>query len=400
MIIEHFPMALQAAIPILEKINAAGFEAYFVGGCVRDTLLDHQIHDVDLATSAYPQEVKMLFPHTADTGIEHGTVTIITDEQNYEITTFRTESGYQDYRRPQHVEFVRSLTEDLKRRDFTINALAMRTDGQVIDLFGGVQDLSQKKIKAVGQAAERFHEDALRMVRAVRFQAQLGFEIESQTKMGIQLNALLLKKIAVERIRDEWLKLMQGRAWQAGLTTMLQTKLYQYCPQLIAEDLNGLLKLPAVKLSSEKQVWTLVCWCLQFSEQRIKTVLKSWKTANDVQKIVLASVNLLNQAEVTAWNLYQASPGVVTNCLAILNLLGKTTLANELQQQYEQLPIKNVRELAVNGRDLMSELKMPAGPQLGQTLLWIQQQVVAQQLVNQKAVIINELKNRYAQRGR
>lgn len=135
--INHWPQPLKQALPVLQQIEAAGFEAYFVGGCVRDTLLEQPIHDVDLATSAYPEEIKQIFQHTIDTGIEHGTVTVVWQQQNYEITTFRTESGYQDFRRPDQVTFVRSLQDDLKRRDFTINALAVRSTGEIIDLFSG-----------------------------------------------------------------------------------------------------------------------------------------------------------------------------------------------------------------------------------------------------------------------
>ena len=168
MIIKHLPPIFEPARPVLQKIEDAGFEAYFVGGCVRDTILGDSIHDIDIATSAYPSEIKAIFNRTVDTGIEHGTVMILDHGTGYETTTFRTESGYQDYRRPDKVTFVRSLSEDLKRRDFTINALALKENGEVIDLFNGLDDLKHHLIKAVGDPNERFHEDALRMMRAVR----------------------------------------------------------------------------------------------------------------------------------------------------------------------------------------------------------------------------------------
>lgn len=147
--IENLPKIFMQAMPVLKKLEDAGFEAYFVGGSVRDLLLNRHIHDVDIATSAYPEEVKELFEKTIDTGIKHGTVTVLFNRESYEITTFRTESGYQDYRRPDHVTFVQNLDEDLKRRDFTINALAMNTDGEVIDLFNGLEDLKKRVIRAV-----------------------------------------------------------------------------------------------------------------------------------------------------------------------------------------------------------------------------------------------------------
>ena len=151
-----FDHQFKQALPIIDKIEEAGFEAYFVGGSVRDTLLNKPINDVDIATSAKPNEIKEIFPKTIDVGIEHGTVMVLWKDASYEITTFRTESTYQDFRRPDTVEFVRSLKEDLKRRDFTINALAMDRDGKIIDYFNGQKDLENNLIKAVGIPEERF----------------------------------------------------------------------------------------------------------------------------------------------------------------------------------------------------------------------------------------------------
>ena len=177
--IKKLPAIFEPARPVLQKIEEAGYEAYFVGGCVRDTILHDEIHDIDIATSAYPSEIKAIFNHTVDTGIEHGTVMILDHGTGYETTTFRTESGYQDYRRPDKVTFVRSLSEDLQRRDFTINALALREDGEVIDLFDGLEDLQKHLIKAVGNPNERFHEYYLRMMRAVRFASKIDFVIDN-----------------------------------------------------------------------------------------------------------------------------------------------------------------------------------------------------------------------------
>lgn len=209
--IETMPKEFLDAKPIIDTIEAAGFEAYFVGGSVRDTLLGLPIHDVDIATSAYPEEVKKLFKRTVDTGIEHGTVMILDHGNGYETTTFRTESGYQDYRRPDSVQFVRSLKEDLNRRDFTINALALRHDGTIVDYFDGLTDLNERRIRAVGNPEHRFNEDALRMMRAVRFASQLNFEIEPETVAAIQHHGPLLTKIAVERIHVEFVKMLLGQ---------------------------------------------------------------------------------------------------------------------------------------------------------------------------------------------
>ncbi len=200
----------EKALPILKKIERAGFEAYFVGGSVRDRLLDLPVNDVDIATSAHPHEIKEIFKRTVDVGIEHGTILVLTEDSEYEITTFRTESTYKDFRRPDSVTFVRSLTEDLKRRDFTVNAIAMDKEGQLTDPHKGLEDLEKGIIRAVGNPHERFNEDALRMMRAVRFAGQLNFEIEEETLKSIKDNAPLLEKIAIERIQIEFQKLLTG----------------------------------------------------------------------------------------------------------------------------------------------------------------------------------------------
>ena len=159
--LEKMPSEFQEALPVLEKIKEAGFEAYFVGGSVRDALLNRPIHDVDIASSAYPEEIKKIFPRTVDVGIEHGTVLVLEGQGEYEITTFRTEDVYVDYRRPSQVSFVRSLEEDLKRRDFTINALALDQNGEIVDLFNGLADMKNRTLRAVGVAAERFNDCSL-----------------------------------------------------------------------------------------------------------------------------------------------------------------------------------------------------------------------------------------------
>ena len=162
--LSYLPSEFQKALPILEKIKAAGFEAYFVGGSVRDALLNRPIHDVDIASSSYPEETKQIFERTVDIGIEHGTVLVLENGGEYEVTTFRTEDVYVDYRRPSSVSFVRSLEEDLKRRDFTVNAFALNENAEVIDKFNGLADLDNRVLRAVGKAEERFNEDALRIM--------------------------------------------------------------------------------------------------------------------------------------------------------------------------------------------------------------------------------------------
>ena len=217
-----------AAGRILSTLNEAGFEAYVVGGCVRDALLDREPGDWDITTSASPGEVKSLFRRTVDTGIQHGTVTILIGKESYEVTTYRLDGVYEDGRHPKEVTFTRSLAEDLKRRDFTINAMAYHPEEGLVDLFGGMEDLAARKIRAVGVPHDRFHEDALRILRAVRFSAQLNFEIEEETWQAIRDFAPRLQLISHERIRVELDKLLRSdhpekflTLYETGITEIL-----------------------------------------------------------------------------------------------------------------------------------------------------------------------------------
>lgn len=193
---------------IISRLEQAGYEAYAVGGCVRDSLLGRQPHDWDVTTSAKPMQVKEAFRHTIDTGIQHGTVTVMLDHEGFEVTTYRIDGEYEDSRHPKEVTFTVNLVEDLKRRDFTINAMAYNDRSGIVDAFGGVEDLDYGIIRCVGEAAERFGEDALRILRAVRFSAQLGFTIADGTKAAAKALAPNLNHISAERIQAELVKLL------------------------------------------------------------------------------------------------------------------------------------------------------------------------------------------------
>ena len=198
------------ALNCLSTIKNNGYEAYFVGGCVRDALLGRNFDDIDITTNAKPEEITALFPHTVPTGIKHGTVTVIIDNKAVEVTTFRTEGKYTDARHPDKVNFVTDLSEDLKRRDFTINALAFDPEKGIIDLFDGVGDLKKRLIRAVGDPNTRFEEDALRILRAYRFSSVLGFDIEQSTKTASISLSEKIKNISGERILTELIKLSKG----------------------------------------------------------------------------------------------------------------------------------------------------------------------------------------------
>ncbi len=197
-----------AAKRIIEQLNTNGFEAYVVGGCVRDSLLGRMPEDWDITTSAKPEQVKEIFKRTVDTGIQHGTVTVLIDHEGYEVTTYRIDGEYEDGRHPKSVEFTGSLLEDLKRRDFTINAMAYSDREGLVDAFGGEMDLERRTIRCVGNSLDRFTEDALRILRAIRFSAQLDFTLEEDTRAAISLMAPNMGKVSKERIQVELTKLL------------------------------------------------------------------------------------------------------------------------------------------------------------------------------------------------
>lgn len=225
---EHIKMKLSIpsnAEKILRILEENGYEAYVVGGCVRDSVLGRTPDDWDITTSAKPEQVKELFYRTIDTGLKHGTVTVLMDKEGFEVTTYRVDGDYEDGRHPKEVLFTSSLEEDLKRRDFTINAMAYHPDRGLVDLFHGMDDIRNKVIRCVGSPLERFQEDALRILRAVRFSAQLGFAVEKETEDGIRALAPNLKCVSAERIQTELVKLLVSShpdylrtAYETGVT--------------------------------------------------------------------------------------------------------------------------------------------------------------------------------------
>ena len=224
MILE-IPKNAETILHILEK---AGYEAYVVGGCVRDSILGRSPDDWDITTSAKPEQVKALFHRTVDTGLQHGTVTVLMEKEGYEVTTYRVDGEYEDGRHPKEVTFTASLEEDLKRRDFTINAMAYNDETGLVDAFDGIADLNAKRIRCVGEPTERFSEDALRMLRAVRFAAQLGFAIEERTEQAIRDMCGNLEKISAERIQVELVKLVTSdhpeemqNVYDTGIATVI-----------------------------------------------------------------------------------------------------------------------------------------------------------------------------------
>jgi tRNA nucleotidyltransferase (CCA-adding enzyme) len=392
--ITKLPQEFEQAKPVMEKIEAAGYDAYFVGGSVRDTILGHPIHDVDIATSAFPAEIKELFPRTIDLGIEHGTVLVLWGEEQYEITTFRTEEAYQDFRRPDKVSFVRSLSEDLKRRDFTINAFALNKEGEVIDLFDGLEDLQTQTLRAVGQPQERFHEDALRMMRGLRFVSQLGFELEPRTFAAIYDNHQLLAKISVERITIEFVKLLLGKYRNLALKAFVATECYLYCPGLkqSGEALLRMADLPEHPLTNETSAWVLLIDQLGLPKEQIRSFLKQWKCSNEQIRMVQAvSQGLLQrkQGPFSDEQLYHLGSEVIALSEALLSYYGQEIDGSLSQARYQELPIHSLKDLAVNGRDLLQQFGQSGGPWLKEVLTALEKAVVTKTLMNEREALLH-----------
>ena len=391
MSIQKEPLFLEA-LPVMQQLVDAGYEAYFVGGSVRDMLLHKPISDVDIATSATPQEVKEIFSHTVDVGIEHGTVMVIYHKEGYEVTTFRTEEGYEDFRHPDKVTFVRSLEEDLKRRDFTINALAIGIDDQLIDFFDGVGDLAHQCIRCVGDAKERFNEDALRMFRAVRFVGQLGFQIEEETKNAISLLKMNLSKVAVERMKVEFEKMIQSPYRKEAFQLFVETGLYQACPLLAGKE-DSLLTIAEFPFNemSVLQAWILLVDEMNLSDKEVTHLMKSWKSSNEQIRDVLVGYRTYRARKEEEWNFFLAYAcpyEVACEVEQLFIVQGKTTSMKELEATYQSLPIRSLNDIQINGHDIIRILKLDKkGPIIGQVLKDIEKMILEQSIQNDAKIL-------------
>lgn len=388
--------AFQEAIPLMEKIESAGYEAYFVGGSVRDYLLNIEINDIDIATSATPEEIKRLFTRTIDVGIEHGTVMVVWEKSTYEITTFRTESAYLDNRRPEQVFFVRQLKEDLKRRDFTINALAMDKNGSIYDYFNGKESLALKEIKTVGIASERFQEDALRMMRGIRFISTLGFQLEKNTRASMEENKHLLKNIATERISNEFEKLLMGKDLQAAMKDLMDTGIYCYLPGL-AEQSKGLAKFSTYSLSGLElsERWAILLLSINIIDKvEIEILLRKWKLAlkqiKEIQKIIYWTKKREDMSHWSNLDLYYATLQHATSAERVYRCM-KYSESNietkNLEKQYRNLKIKHRENLVITGSDLLQWTEKKPGPWLKVLLEQIESEVVNLLVENDKQQI-------------
>ena len=353
---------------VIHLLEQAGYEAVFVGGAVRDYVLGKPATDIDIATSAEPEEVKAVFPMTVDLGTEHGTVLVLMDGEPIEVTTYRTEGTYTDHRRPDSVQFVKSLREDLLRRDFTMNALAMTKDGELIDLFEGKQDMARQLIRAVGNAADRFNEDALRMFRAIRFASVLGFTIEQETFEAICDKAAQIRHVSVERLKVEMDKLLSGAHPAKAFRCIQDTTLGLHLP-LFPKDITQLTEL--VPFDSAREGWACLMAVGQFTPL---DVTRAYKLSN-VEKSFLSSVKqALTKRTVqpfTVDDYYAFDIDVLLTAEKLVHVLRNTSdklSRAEIVARKQSLPIQSLADLAVNGTTLISWTGLRGGKWTGE---WI-----------------------------
>ena len=389
-----------SALPVLQTLKEAGHEAVFVGGSVRDLVLGKEISDVDIATSATPEEVKSLFSHTVDVGIEHGTVLVLHHHDSYEVTTFRTEGTYQDFRHPDSVTFVRSLEEDLMRRDFTINALAVNDREEIVDYFNGIEDLERGIICCVGNPMERFNEDALRMMRAVRFAGQLGFSIESDTFNAVRTLKANLERVAVERMKVEFEKMILSPHRTLAFKAFVESELYQACPDF-KEAKETLLKVgefPLDKLTIT-QAWILFVYYERLSIPQLRKVLKNWKSSNDQISTVLTGYRTLLarlEKEWDAFLAYECPEDLAVEVEQLLAGIGRVEELEKLKTVYQQLPIRSMKDIQIDGFGVKEALGLEKmGPIIGEVLQALQTEILSGRLANENTEIVSWIRNNF-----
>ena len=355
---------------VLEKLKNAGYEAYFVGGCVRDTLLGREVHDWDMTTSATPEETMTVFSKCVPTGLKHGTVTVLEQGEMFEVTTFRCDGEYLDGRRPENVTFVRDLKEDLSRRDFTVNAMAMDADGNITDLFEGREDLQNKIIRCVGDAETRFREDALRMLRALRFSAQLGFSIEGRTYAAIRRCAVLSSALSAERVRDEVEKTLLSPD-PGAVTEMIRLGLLSAFGLSGSPDLTALEQLPAEK-TIRWAAFFRACRSANWEDFRLDK-----KTGQTAQSSAMLSGSAKTELQ---WKRLISRHGADTaRCTAALD--GAEETVNQLLDCGDCLFLS---DLAVSGKDFPGL----QGREVGNTLHRLLEHVLEHPEDNQKETLL------------
>jgi tRNA nucleotidyltransferase (CCA-adding enzyme) len=345
-----------AAFEVIDKIEKAGGEAYIVGGSVRDYLSERPIGDIDIATSETPQRIQEIFEKVIPVGIEHGTVIVRHRSRSYEVTTYRMEEGYEDFRRPDDVTFVRDIKLDLARRDFTMNAIAMDRHGNLVDPYHGQEAIDKKKVIAVGNPVERFREDPLRMMRAIRFASQLSFDIEVRTKEALVQESHLLSHISIERIAIEMEKLYAGVDYKLGINLLEETGLRHQLPILRENHITK--DIPISPLSHWYEI--IPYYAKQRSLLSIQTFVRTWNLSNATRRkaeYLSKAIQMYEEHQkVTPWLVYQLPEDLYESFAKICIAIGgsEELLANRLYTIKRSLPIQSPKDLAFQAKDLIS----------------------------------------------
>lgn len=379
MVINNFRNKFKDAMNILKIFNEHGFEAYFVGGCVRDYLLGEVFSDIDITTNALPSEVKKIFHKTIDTGIQHGTVTILINSVGYEVTTFRTEGDYKNHRAPEKVEFVSNLREDLDRRDFTINAMALDYNGKLFDYHNGEIDLSSKIIRTVNNPNERFYEDALRMLRAFRFSSKLGFDIENKTLEAIKKNAQLISYVSIERIVNEFRKLLAGKGNLKSFELLLGSKLNVYIPFLkeiktIQDFTNYTFCQSLYILSKVNDISFDTLKYLKLSNKEVKLIKEFEKInieflKNTPLEIILYRYNIEDVIFVNNYYNYKKITAI-KNCILVIN---------------------SFNDIEITSQEIIRTINKNPGPWIKSITLELEKEILLRRLNNNKKDILDFL---------
>lgn len=384
---QHF----ETSMWVINHLVNHGHEAYFVGGSVRDYLMKKSISDVDITTSALPEEVEHIFDRTLPIGKAHGTIIVVGKDEQFEVTTFRKDGDYVDHRRPTSVQFVTELYEDLARRDFTMNAIAMDGAYQLHDYFKGYEDIQNQIIRAVGTPLDRMEEDALRIMRGVRFQSQTGFTIEDETQDAMKETAYLLDKIAIERIIVELKKLVSGSYVDISMKTTTQLSLFQYIPFFNKLDQSTIF----IPKDFNFEIWIAV---LCFINEVDSTQLSTLKLSNQEKRNISEYIQLfkifkfepLTKEHLTV-TIYTFGALKVKTIMAFIQQYEKNLhiqyqpiimnpiLVNEI---YDKLPIYHNSELNLNGQILMSTFQKKGGPWIKDILNKLERAVILRKVNN------------------
>ena len=389
-------------IAILQK---AGYEAYAVGGCVRDTLLNREPEDWDITTSAKPEQIKKLFRRTVDTGIKHGTVTVLLGSDGFEVTTYRIDGIYEDGRHPKSVSFTESLAEDLKRRDFTINAMAYNDEAGLVDLFDGKTDLDQRVIRCVGKAEERFEEDALRILRAVRFSAQLDYGIEAHTKEAIRSFCENLRLISAERIRTELQKLLLSDhpekmqdLYELGITGIV---LKEYDDLTDREREEICLALTHALPSLYVRLTILLLPLGKDAIHVLQRLKYDRKTMTAVPRLI---EHAMDEPEIIPENMrnhiVEVGTDLMPDMISVKEAIGRqsTEYIADYENMYREILANgdclSLKELAITGSDLIREKKMKPGKEIGDALQYLFAQVLSDPSRNEYDTLLQLLNDR------